>query len=387
MSRSVSLVLVDPAGTLLGALPPVQVPSPWWQEVAEIAPAAGLDLQILRLLHGDQSAPPGGHVTYLAQVAPPAGLTLGTVEVDLTPHPHRAAYAEPGGPAASIAWAVESLAALGTPGATVRQQRTWNLSAIWRLDAAGAPVAWLKQVPSFFAHEPAALGLVGGVVPGLVPPLLAAGAEGRMLLAHVPGADRYGAGADICRQIAAAFHPVQAHFAGRTEELTAAGVPDGRLDLARYRRVAEPFLDEIDGLRDLLDDLPRRFAEVAGCGLPDTLVHGDLHPGNTRTDDAGHLSIMDWGDCTVGHPAFDILRLTDGLDDPGTVLTEWEGRWRETVPGSDPLRVAELLRPVAGLRGAAVYAGFLAAVEPAEWPYHAADVPACLTEAVTAARR
>jgi phosphotransferase family enzyme len=385
----VTLVLVDPAGVLLGALPPFEVATPWWQEVGEIVAGAGTDLQVLRLLHGDRQAPPGGHVTYLAQLTSPLSSlssVLTPADIDLAPQPHRAVYAEPGGPATSIAWAVASLAALGTPGATAHQQRTWNLSAIWRLDAGGAPVAWLKQVPSFFAHEPAALGLVGGVVPGLVPPLLAAGTEGRMLLAHVPGADRYGAGAELCGEIAAAFHPVQAHFAGRTDELAAAGVPDWPLDAARYARVAEPHLATIDGLRELIDDLPRRFAEVADCGLPDTLVHGDLHPGNTRTDDDGHLSIMDWGDCSIGHPAFDILRLTGDLDDPAPLLGEWGRRWQETVPGSDPLRAVALLRPVAALRGAVAYAAFLAAIEPAEHPYHAADVPDGLAEAVAAAR-
>ena len=411
-----TLVLVDPAGVLLGALPPFEVSTPWWQGVGEFAAGAGAGLQalaragsglqvlahagaglqVLRLLHGDRSAPPGGHVTYLAQLtAPLAQVTaplsspasvLTPADVDLAPQPHRAAYAEPGGPAASTAWAIESLAALGTPGATAHQQRTWNLSAIWRLDVDGTPVAWLKQVPPFFAHEPAALGLVGGVVPGLVPPLLAAGAAGRMLLAHVPGADRYGADADLCGVIAAAFHPVQAHFAGRTGELAAAGVPHGPLDAARFARVADPYLATVDGLRELIDDLPRRFAEVAACGLPDTLVHGDLHPGNTRTDDDGRLSIMDWGDCTIGHPAFDILRLTGDLDDAAPLFADWARRWQETAPGCDPLRAVALLRPVAGLRAAAAYAGFLAAIEPAEHPYHAADVPAELTGAVAAAR-
>jgi hypothetical protein len=389
VTRTVTVVLVDAGGEPLGALAPFQVSTPWWQEVAEVVATAGSGVQVLRLLHADRPAPPGGHVTYLAQTtAAPGGLK--PVDVDLAPHPNRTAYARPGGPAESIAWAVDALAALGTPGATAHQQRTWNLSAIWRLDADGVPVAWLKQVPSFFAHEPAALGLVAGVAPGLVPPLLAAGADGRMLLAHAPGADRYGAGAELCAAIGAAFHPVQEHFVGHLDELTAAGVPDRRMDrpeaVRRFAAVAEPYYPAIDGLRELIGDLPRRFAEIARCGLPDTLVHGDLHPGNVRTDDDGRLTIMDWGDCTIGHPALDILRLTGDLDDPAPLLADWAGRWRLAVPGSDPLRAAELVRPVASLRAAVAYAGFVAAIEPAERPYHAADVPARLADAVTAAR-
>jgi hypothetical protein len=329
--------------------------------------------QALRLLAADRPAPPGGHVTYLVETDErPAGLR--PVEVDLAPHPHRAAYAEVGGPAATIAWARE---ALGRP-VTVRQQRTWNLSATWRLDAPDGPVAWIKQVPPFFAHEPAALRLVGAMAPGLVPKLLAAGPSGRMLLEHAPGEDRYGAGPELCARIAEAFHPIQAAGVDSTE------IPDDRLRVDRFVRVAEPYYDRIDGLRPLIEDLPKRFAAIEECGLPDTLVHGDLHPGNVRTDDAGTLTIMDWGDCTIGNPASDILRLTGDLDDPEPLLHAWAQRWKQTVPGSDPRRAAELFRPVAALRGAVIYAAFLDHIEPSEWPYHAADVPRCLAEAVAA---
>jgi hypothetical protein len=391
VSRTVTLVLVDVTGSLLGALPPFDVTEPWWQEVHEIVAAArardGLDVQVLRLLHGDREHPPGGHVTYLGQVTTAAPVGLAPVAVDLSPQPLRNPYAEPGGPAATTRWAVSALEALGSPGAIAWQIRTWNLSAIWRLDVAGAPVAWLKQVPTFFRHEAATLGLVSGIAPGLVPPLLAVGEEGRMLLAHVPGDDRYGAGADVCSLIDEEFHPVQAALAGRVDDLLAAGMPDNRLTPEPYARVAEPYLDRIDGLAELIDDLPRRFEEIAACGLPDTLVHGDLHPGNTRVD-GRTITIMDWGDSSAGNPALDILRLTEHLDagDAETLQGEWAARWQAAVPGSDPMRAAELMRPVAPLRGAVVYAGFLAGIELAEHPYHAADIPDRLTAAVAAAR-
>jgi hypothetical protein len=372
VTRTVSLVLVDPAGALLGALPPFPAATPWWQEVAEFG------YPVLRLLHADREQPPGGHVTYLAEARDrPAGLL--PVDVDLTPHPKRAPYAEIGGPAGSVAWAAGALDRIGLTGTVARQQRTWNLSAIWRFDLPdGTPAAWLKQVPAFFRHEPAVLGLVDAVSPGLVPYVLAAGADGRMLLAHVPGEDRYEAGPELCAEVAAAFHPVQEHFAGRAGELLTAGVPDHRLDPERIAEVAAPYLDGIPGLADLIDGLPARFAEVAACGLPDTLIHGDLHPGNVRTDGAGPPVIVDWGDSGVGNPAFDILRL-------GGDLRAWADRWRASAPGSDPQRAVDLLRPVAALRGAVAYAGFVADIEPAEWPYHAGDVPANLAAAVKAA--
>jgi hypothetical protein len=385
----VSLVLLDATGTTLGALPPLEVDRPWWQEVDDVVAAAkaahGIDIQVLRLLSGTGVGRPaaGGEVTYLAELSGPATLALAPAEVDLSPQPHRAAWAEPGGPGASVGWATAALEALGTPGAAATQQRSWNLSAIWRFDVAGRPVAWLKQVPRFFWHEPAVLGLVAGVAPGLVPPLLAAGDEGRMLLAHVPGEDGYDAAADVCAQVAIAFHPLQTHFAGRIGELLAAGLPDRRLEPASFTRVAAPYVDRIDGLAALIEGLPDRLAAIAACGLPDTLVHGDLHPGNTRVG-GGTPVIMDWGDAVVSHPAYDILRLTEYLpaSDAEALIAAWALRWRLAVPGSDPVRAAELMRPVAGLRGAVVYQDFLDNIEPAEHVYHAADVPGGLRAAV-----
>jgi hypothetical protein len=374
--RTVTLVLVDRAGGVLGALPPFEVALPWWQEVGEIAERTGA--QVLRLLHGDRPGPPGGHVTYLAEVAAaPPGLT--PAEIDRTPQPLRAAYAEVGGPATTLAWAAGQIGP-----AVARQLRTWNLSAIWRLDRGDQPVALIKQVPPFFAHEPAAIRLIEAACPGLTPPLLAHDREGRMLLGYLPGDDGHGAGPEVCDRIAELFHPVQEQFADRAEVLTAAGLPDRReLDLT----YAQPYRDEIPGLSELLDDVPRRLAEITACGLPATLVHGDLHPGNVRIGDDGRLTLMDWGDCFAGHPAMDVLRLIGHLTDPEPVLARWAYRWELSRPGSEPRRAAELMRPMAMLWAAGTYARFLASIEPAEHPYHARDVPEHLAAAVEAAKR
>ena len=375
MSRTVSLVLADPAGQLLGRLPPFTVTTPWWQEVAEVVAGAGIDVTVLRVLHGDRPAPPGGHVTYLA-ITPDRPDELLPAGVEISGHPLRAAYAEADGAAASLAWAAGALDRIGLTGAVARQQRTWNLSGIWRFDGPGGePVAWLKQVPPFFGHEPDVLRMVDAVTPGLAPYLLASGDEGRMLLAHVPGRDRYDGGPELCARIIHALHPVQKHFAEHAGELRARGIPDD--GLSRLPGVAAPYLAEIAGLRELLDALPRRLAEVAACGLPDTLVHGDLHPGNVRTGEDG-LTILDWGDALAGNPAYDILRLTD---DPG-VIAEWAALW----PGCDAPRAAELMRPMARLRSAVAYAHFLANIEPSERPYHEQDVPDRLRAAVRAAQ-
>ncbi|MFI7599593.1 aminoglycoside phosphotransferase family protein [Actinoplanes sp. NPDC049681] len=387
MGRTVTLVLVDAAGEVLGALPPFELDLPWWQETADVVEAVrarhGVHVTVLRLLSAANAAPPGGAVTLLAQVFEPVAAELKPWEVAGEPAPRRAPWAVPGGPAASLHWAAETL---GRDDLVAVQHRTWNLSAIWRLDGGGEPVAWLKQVPAFLAHEAAVLRLVEAVAPGLVPTVLAAGDAGRTLLAHVPGEDRYGADASFCAQVARDFHPVQAHFAIRVPDLVAAGVPDRRLSFEPFARVAQPWLDRVDGLEELMAELPARLAAVDACGLPGTLVHGDLHPGNVRATRTRRV-IVDWGDSTVSHPAFDILRLTGGLPeaDAARLVAEWAARWRETAPDSDPETAVALIRPVAALRAAVVYQDFVDHIEDSERPYHEADVPERLTAAVVAA--
>ena len=390
MSRTVTLVLVDDSGKVLGALPAVPVELPWWQSAADVVAAVrtryGIDVVILRLLHADQPAPPGGSVTYLAQVSAVPTLPLTPALVRAADETHRAAYARPGGPQATLRWAVAAVHAAGRGRVTgAVQQRTWNLSSIWRLHTSTGPV-WLKEVPAFFAHEPAVLRWLADNGHADRVPRVVAGDGGRMVLEHVPGEDLYGAGLDVRDAIGQEMHRVQVDASTEVDHLLHIGLPDRRPSALAplLTRVATSAGTATTGLDTLLADLPARLARVQECGLPDTLVHGDLHPGNVRGDGADPVVIIDWGDSVVGHPAFDILRLTEDLtpDAAGALLDAWARRWQADVPGSDPRRAVELMRPVAALAYAAAYAGFLDAIEPAEHPYHRDDVPAYLQRAV-----
>ncbi len=390
VSRTVTLVLVGADGVVLGALPAFDVERPFWQETEDVVAAArerfGVDVVVLRILSAERPQPHGGAVTYLAQTdqRPP----VEPIDVTLTEQPKRLPYAEVNGPAKSLRWAAEALPA---PILRATQLRTWNLSTIWRLDTAGGPV-WLKQVPPFFAHEAAVLRWVG---PPLVPEVLAAD-DDKMLLADVPGRDLYGADLATRAAIAASFHPVQAAAAKDLEQIIHLGVPDERgstlvraIEQVVSEHGTDPRLDEI------VAALPGRFAAIEACGLPDTLVHGDFHPGNVRgsgwgvggaASDEHRRAIIDWGDSFVGNPAFDILTLADGLEeaDRRHLVAEWAQRWRAEVPGCEPERALDLFGPITHLRGAVIYNRFVANIEPAEHPYHAPDVPACLDSALTA---
>lgn len=398
MRRTVTLVLVDAAGTLIGMLAPLSVPEPWWQQVADVIATAreltGFQLNVLRLISSEKDRPPGGKVTYLAEVqslalshldsvelAPvPASL----VELALRPEGLRAAWATPGGPGLSVAWARAQLQGSGR-GTLVRaaQQRVWNLSATWLLEsqAMSSPPStlWLKQVPPFFAHEASVLRWLGERVPGTAPPLIAADAHGRALLEHVDGEDAYGSDVAERDRFATLLHRIQTAALDHVGALVTRGVPDRRgSQLIDFIHAALATADTrvVSGL---LRQLPQRIAALQACGFCDTLVHGDFHPGNVRTR-AGRDTLIDWGDSFVGHPAFDLLRLTDGCEEAEARVLEraWARRWRAHLPACEPERALELLRPVSALRQAALFAYICSQIEPTERPYHESDVPRCL---------
>ncbi len=213
-----------------------------------------------------------------------------------------------------------------------------------------------------------------------MPPLLAF-EPGRVLLAEIPGEDQYDADLAVLLALVALLVGLQVREVGHEDELLALGLPDWRgpaLSVAveevvrRHARALDA--DVRQGLTRLLDGLDRRWADLATCGLPDTLVHGDVHPGNARGT-ADRLVLMDWGDCGVGHPLLDQPAMLERLDPPSAaaVRDAWDRAWRDAVPGSDPRRAAALLAPLAAARQAVVYQHFLDHVEPSEHPYHRGD--------------
>lgn len=377
--RLARLVLVTQAGEVVGALPPLPVASPWWQDAEAVVTAAhehhAIDVTLLRLLEAERQGPPGGAVTYLAEVAHPVAAEAWRGTLD--DHPLRMGWARPGGPAADVAWADSRLAERGLRRiGPARQVRSWNLSSLWRLPVEGQTV-WLKVVPPFFMHEGSILEqLLGGPVP-----ILIAHDGPRLLLAEIPGSDLYNAPVSRLLEMVTLLVALQDGRLVRTDELLAVGLPDWRApaltsEIARLVERVGPELtiDDRVTLHGFVIGLAERFAQVATCGLPDTLVHGDFHPGNFRGDEAS-LVLLDWGDSGVGHPILDEPAFLDRVpvDAVDTVRQHWHAEWARSLPASDPDRASRLLRPVAAARQALVYQAFLDGIEPSEWPYHAAD--------------
>lgn len=394
-ARSARLVVVTAGGDLLGSLPPFPVDTPWWPDADAVVRGArehhGADVVVLRLLAVEPAVGPGGEVTYLVEhgpSGPPKALEPWAGQLD--EHPLRAPYARPGGPAADLAWADDRLAEAGLRRTgPASQARTWNLSSLWRLPV-GDETVWLKHVPPFFAHEGAILArLAGGPVPSLV-----AAEGGRILMREIAGQDLYAADQPVLERLVDVLVGLQRDWIGRVDELLALGLPDWRgpalgtkIAYAIDRTSPVLALEDRQVLAAFVDELPGRFKRIADAGIPDTLVHGDFHPGNAR----GHgtsIVLLDWGDSGVGHPLLDQAAFLDRVSDDAlpAIRDRWHAAWRRVLPGSDPEHASTLLAPVAAARQAVIYCVFLDGIEPSEHPYHAPDPADWLTRTARLAR-
>jgi len=388
-ARIVTLVLVDHDGGVLGQLPPFPVTTPWWQDAGAVVNAArdryALDVTILRLLETELPAAHGGAVSYLAE-AEMASLARADAAADLRPwagslteDPRRLPYARPGGPAADLAWAGSVLAASGEVRTGPAEQiRTWNLSSLWRLPTARGG-AWLKVVPPFFGHEGRLIERLAGEA---VPALLGRDGE-RMLLAEIPGDDQYGAGTPALSEMVDLLVHLQRRWLSRVDALLRLGLPDwrGNALAEAIGQLVERMAGRLEApdrvvLEAFVSALPERLAAIEDCGLPDSLVHGDFHPGNVRGNE-GCLILLDWGDSGVGHPLLDEPAFLTRIDPSGidAVRAHWHAAWRRFVVGADPDRASRLLAPVAAARQAVIYRRFLDHIEASEQVYHQADVP------------
>ena len=356
--RDVTVVLDAPRGSL----PAFTIASPYWQEAEPVVSAVrarfGLEIVVLRLLDGE--VPFETPVTYLAElVGGDAAPLLRPWDTPIADAPLRLPYAHPGGPQRDLDWAATHVAITGEP----VQIRTWNLSSIWKIPTDGG-VVWLKHVPPFFAHESAMLRAIGD--DARVPHLIA-GEPGRMLLADIPGHDCYEADTAQLEAMIDTLVSLQLEWISREGDLLALGAPDWRrpgfLDLAADVVGRGAPADVRSALDAFVARLPSIFDDLDACGVPDTFVHGDFHPGNVRWSRDAPV-VLDWGDVGVGHPLLDLPAFIERVGDRAErLLARWRQRWTEAVPGSDPARAAQLIAPVAQLRQAIIYQRFLDGIE------------------------
>ena len=375
----------------LGSAGPHGVDVPWWSEVGPVVgwleELLGVPVLVLRLLDVEGgSGGRDGHVTYHVEALerPASGLLAQR-------HVHsrvlngveglRSTWARADGLRELLDWAAGELASAGRPvSGPVEQRRTWNLAGLFRLPTARGPV-WLKATPRFAADEATVITAFAEIDPGLVPTLLGVG-ERRVLMEHIPGEDCWEASPETVGAAVERFVGAQAVVAsggsGGFGDDVVAGVRDWRApvleaavrDLLDGPLAGELTEREVRGARELAG----RWELLSECGLPDTLVHGDFHPGNWRSD-GGAPVVVDFADAHWGNPVLDGLRVQGFLPESGRAAAarDWVEAWKSRVPGSDPARALDVAGPLAHLTYAVRYQEFLDGIEPSERVYHRGD--------------
>ena len=399
MGRTVSAV-VTWGDAYLGAIGPFAVSVPWWSEVepvvAHLREMLDVPVLVLRLLlvEGGEGGR-DGHVTYhVAALRRPApGLLAGRPadQAALTgPEGLRSPWARLEGISEVLSWAADTLGAAGrrVTGPAV-QRKTWNLAALFRLPTVKGPV-WLKTTPCFAADEASVIAAFARVDPALVPPVIGAGPR-RVLLGHLPGQDCWDASPAIITSAVRRLAAAQAVLASQPASLPP-GLPDRRAPviagqiraLLDSQAGGELSAGETAAARGLLS----RFALLDDCGLPDTIVHGDFHPGNWRSD-GGPPAIVDWADAHLGNPVLDGLRACDFLPPRGRPVAAgaWIDAWASRIPGCEPARALRIAGPLAHLMYAVRYQEFLNGIEPSERIYHLGDPAAAIRAALHSAQK
>jgi hypothetical protein len=276
--------------------------------------------------------------------------------------PHTPEWSRPGWFGSTSAWLVDQLARLGLRATgRIEQLGGWPVSAILAADTDAGGVV-LKTMPPVFGHEPALTATLAREHPGRVPDVLAIDRDRRLLLMGAFGGSmlgdeepaRWGDGLS-------AMGEIQRAWIGRRAELAALGLPDhGLAAIAqRFESIvtdvdASPGLDPADRER-LVGHLPL-YAELvdrlAAFAVPETLIHGDMHPWNVQRD-GERLIVFDWSDACWSHPFFDVVTFTARTADAHAgeqMRLDYLAGWSDRASPADLRQALRWAEPLAELR-------------------------------------
>ena len=110
----------------------------------------------------------------------------------------------------------------------------------------------------------------------------------------------------------------------------------------------------------------RRVEAPELAALPDTLVHGDFHPGNAFFDE-DRAVIFDWSDACVAHPLFDLHLYLHELGDRGRrdeLVEAYASGWNGDVDADTIRELLPLAAPLSCLHQAESYRAIEAACAP-----------------------
>jgi hypothetical protein len=293
--------------------------------------------------------------------------------------PGRPRWSQPGWRDEVHAWLELEVARLGRKLLAVEQVKVWGISAVLRVETDLGELWFKVSAPlPLFANEAVVMQRLAQRFPGYLPPSVALDPDRGWILFEPFDVIGWDAPLDVRRELFRRFAELQLGTVELTSELFAYGCLDRRLGVLE-RHLDELIADraalhrlttaEVRSLRRLAPKLHELCSRLGELGLPATLVHGDLHPGNAARLD-GELAYFDWTDACVAHPFVDLHTLQWERDESkrAALLDAYLGPWRE-VASEETLREAvALAQAVTPLHHAVSYSTITRSLEPASKP-------------------
>lgn len=280
------------------------------------------------------------------------------------------AWTKPGWYAEALPWIASHVELTGIP----MQVRSWGLSNVLRCATPKGDVyfkalahsstirpAREDALPLLFAHEPLLLERLSAERPDEVPaPLAIDEKRAWMLLPDL------GPALDTQSDISLWIDALQGHarlqrsYVDQTDRLLEFSCVDRRL------AVLEGEIDNLFGPNPATERLepaerarlPRRaeqlreaISELSAIGVPETLLHGDLHPRNLAVRD-GRVLAFDWTDAAVSHPFLDLVTFVEKrspLSEDPRVRDAYLAEWSEYASPADLRRALSLAEELGAL--------------------------------------
>lgn len=295
--------------------------------------------------------------------------------------PATPAWTMPGWYAEAMPWIDKHLEAAGAPRTGLPVQvRSWGLSNVLRCPTAKGNVffkalahsgtiqpARVDALPLLFAHEPLLLQKLSGERPGAVPaPLAIDEQRAWMLLPDLGPALAHESDVSLWFEAVQGHARLQRSYADQTGRLLAFSCVDRRLTVldGEINRLfgPNPATDRLESAERAL--LPRRaeqlreaITELAAIGVPETLLHGDLHPRNLAVRD-GHVLAFDWTDAAVSHPFLDLVTFAEErtpISENPRLKDAYLVEWEEYAAPADLRRALLLAEELGALHQAMSY--------------------------------
>jgi hypothetical protein len=402
---AVLLVPVDGTWTL----PAVSLEEVWLSSMGKIVPAfAGLlELPVwgLRQFHylrdgetrrmemiveleridGSRVLPDGGRWAGAAEIER-IGLAAETPFIPLVRYlreleagavpPQRPPWARPGWLPGVRRWITAALGGQGVRVLEIKPFKQWGISCVLHVltDAGDFYFKTTNRNMPLFVNEALMTVFLAERFPGAVPrPVAAEPGEDWMLLAAFTETFTTKATPELWTAIFERFARLQIQSIPLVNELLSAGAIDRRLPVLAVQieqLLADPgataLLESPDRVRiqAMLPLFRWMIARLTGFGIPDALVHGDMHLGNAARID-NRLVFFDWTDAAIAPPFFDLMSLGWlDLDAVAGPLTAYLEVWKEFLPYENLDEAVLLARVLLNLHHAVSYQYIVKHLEP-----------------------